>query len=174
MEPTMECEEHAAWQKARELLKEVYSVSNNGMFAIDFSLCERLRWAAISIVLSIADGMNDNNRDERCRFLAIAERAASEFLAALSVAFERRYLTPQRFELLSSAAKEISRMIGGCLQQACPTPAEDETIPDEPVAPPAYPVETRIVRPDLFGWCRGYSEATGLWGWKLKGFINPS
>ncbi len=169
-EATRGCEENAAWQKARELLQEVYAVSNTGQFALDFSLCERLRWSAISIVLSIADGMNSTSDDEQCRFLVIAERAAAEFLVVLSQAYERRYLTKQRWNQLRSAVNEISGMIGGCLHKACPAATAAEVPSDEPVAPSAQEVETMIVRPDLFGWCRGYSEATGLWGWKLRGF----
>jgi len=169
-ETTRGCEENAAWQKARELLQEVYAVSNSGRFALDFSLCERLRWSAISIVLSIADGINSTNDDEQCRFLAIAERAAVEFLVVLTQALERKCLTKQRWEQLRGAVNEISEMIGGCIQEACPAAATEVTLADAPDVPPVQEVKTLIVRPDLFGWCRGYSEATGLWGWKLRGF----
>lgn len=174
MEETIGCGEDAACLKARALLKEVYAVSNTGLFSLDFSLCERLRWSAISIVLSIVDGTNGNNGDERSRFLAIAERSAAEFRTTLAVAMDRDYLTKESFDLLYGWVNEIAGIIGGCLREICPLPSASSPPDQEAEAATGRKVETRVVRPELFGWCRGYSEDTGLWGWKLRGFSNQS
>ncbi len=167
MEDHLVSEDYEVWQKARELLRVVYEVSNTGRFAIDFSFCERLRWSAMAIMLSIADGRNCGSSAERRRFLHLAHRAAQEFVAVLSVAWDRRYLTGEQWASLTCRANEIVAKIGGGQQ-------DGEAAAAEPLAEAAAGSseqggETMVIRPDLLGWCRGYSADTGLWGWKLQG-----
>ena len=40
-------EDIQAWQKARNLVKEIYSVSNSGMFARDFGLRDQIRRVSV-------------------------------------------------------------------------------------------------------------------------------
>lgn len=49
-------EDMEAWQKARELTKEVYAASNKGSFAKDFGLRDQIRRAAVSVMSNIAEG----------------------------------------------------------------------------------------------------------------------
>ena len=44
-------EEIESWQKARELTREVYTVSNQGAFAKDFGLRDQIRRASVSIIV---------------------------------------------------------------------------------------------------------------------------
>ena len=46
-------EDLIAWQKARELTKQIYFVSGNGSFAKDWGLKDQIRRASVSI-MSIA------------------------------------------------------------------------------------------------------------------------
>jgi len=43
-------EDIEAWQKARELTREIYGVTNQGAFAKDFGLRDQIRRAAVSIM----------------------------------------------------------------------------------------------------------------------------
>ncbi len=40
-------EDIEAWQKARELTKQIYALSNDGLFARDFGLRDQIRRASI-------------------------------------------------------------------------------------------------------------------------------
>ncbi len=49
-------EDIEAWQKARELTRQIYDASNDGPFARDFGLRDQIRRASVSIMSNIAEG----------------------------------------------------------------------------------------------------------------------
>jgi len=49
-------EDIQAWQKARELVNRIYSTTNKGDFAKDYSLKDQLRRASISVMSNISEG----------------------------------------------------------------------------------------------------------------------
>ena len=106
-------EDIQAWQKARNLVKEIYSVSNSGIFAKDFGLKDQIRRAAVSIMLNIAEGFARKTNRKSCQFLVIAHGSAAEVQAALYVALDQSYLTSEQFQSLYKAAEETSKMIMG-------------------------------------------------------------
>lgn len=106
-------EEIQAWQKARELVKKVYLISNSKMFGKDFGLRDQIRRTAVSIMLNIAEGFARKTDREFIQFLIIAHSSAGEVQAALYVALDQEYVTGKQFEALYSMADETSRMIMG-------------------------------------------------------------
>lgn len=106
-------EDIQAWQKARELVKEIYSVSNSGLLAKDFGLRDQIRRAAVSIMLNIAEGFARKTNREFCQFLVIAHGSAAEVQAAFYVALDQSYVTKEDFNKLYGAAEETSKMIKG-------------------------------------------------------------
>ena len=106
-------EDIQAWQKARELVKEIYAVSNAGAFTRDFGLRDQIRRASVSIMLNIAEGFARKTTKEFAQFLVITHGSAAEVQAALYVALDQKYVTPERFESLYSMSDETSRMIMG-------------------------------------------------------------
>jgi four helix bundle protein len=106
-------EDIQAWQRARELVKEVYAVSNSGQFAKDFSLRDQIRRAAVSIMLNIAEGFARKTSREFCQFLIIAHGSAAEVQAALYVALDQSYINKEQFERLYEITDETSKMLMG-------------------------------------------------------------
>lgn len=106
-------EDIQAWQKARILVKEVYSASNFGRFAKDFGLRDQIRRAAVSIMLNIAEGFARKTNKEFIQFLVIAHGSAAEVQAALYVAFDQEYLSETEFNKLYALTEESSKMILG-------------------------------------------------------------
>lgn len=102
-----------AWQKARGLVQEIYSVSNSGLFSKDFGLRDQIRRAAVSIMLNIAEGFARKTNREFCQFLVIAHGSAAEVQAALYVALDLGYITTEQFERLYFTTEETSKMIMG-------------------------------------------------------------
>jgi four helix bundle protein len=78
-------EDIEAWNKARELAKEIYAVSNEGPFARDFGLLDQTRRAAVSVMSNIAEGFERGGDVEFRRFLSIAKGSAGEVKAQLYV-----------------------------------------------------------------------------------------
>jgi len=74
-------EDIEAWKKAREVAKEIYAISNEGLFARDFGLRDQIRRAAVSVMSNIAEGFERGGDVEFRRFLAIAKGSAGEVKA---------------------------------------------------------------------------------------------
>ena len=104
-------EDIQAWQKARELVKEVYSISNSGSFARDFGLRDQIRRAAVSIMLNIAEGFARKTTREFIQFLVIAHGSVAEVQSALYVALDQGYMTRTEFDALHRLADEVSKMV---------------------------------------------------------------
>ncbi|MGF1484418.1 MAG: four helix bundle protein [Opitutales bacterium] len=88
-------EDLKCWRAARELCRKIYSVSQEGNFSRDFTLCEQMRRAAISAVSNIADGFDSGSEREFLRFLRYSQRSCSEIRAQLYVALDQGYLEPK-------------------------------------------------------------------------------
>ncbi len=106
-------EEIEAWQKARQLVREIYSCSNSGRFARDFGLRDHIREAAIAIMSNIAEGFERGGNAEFRQFLAIAKGSAGEVESKLYVALDQGYLSEKEFGALREAAIKVKRLIGG-------------------------------------------------------------
>lgn len=106
-------EDIQAWQKARELVKEVYTISNSGRFAKDFGLRDQIRRAAVSIMLNVAEGFARKTNREFVQFLVIAHGSAAEVQSALYVALDQKYLGEPEFNNLYGLADDTAKMILG-------------------------------------------------------------
>src|ERR1044071_8834864 len=83
-------EDIEAWQKARELTRRVYEVSEVGAFARDFGLRDQIRRASVSALSNIAEGFERSGTGEFIQFLSAAKGSAGEVRAQLYVALDRR------------------------------------------------------------------------------------
>jgi four helix bundle protein len=106
-------EEIQAWQKARELVKEIYRVSREPKFAKDFGLRDQIKRAALSIMLNIAEGFARKTSREFLQFLVVAHGSTAEVQSALYVALDQSYIDQAQFELLHNKADETSKVIMG-------------------------------------------------------------
>jgi four helix bundle protein len=105
-----------AWQKARELTREIYSVSKNEAFSKDFGLRDQIRRASVSIMPNIAEGYERSGTGEFIQFLSVAKGSAGEVNSHLCVAADLGYLDQSTFDRLSSATTETARLIGALMQ----------------------------------------------------------
>ncbi len=106
-------EDLIAWQKARELTKNIYKITKEGEFQKDFGLREQIRRASVSIMSNLAEGFERGGRAEFHQFLVIAKGSYAELRSQLYVALGAEYIDPFTFQNLDELAKETSRLIGG-------------------------------------------------------------
>ena len=104
-----------AWQKSRELTKQVYSLTGRGNFARDFGLKDQMRRAAVSVMSNIAEGFERSGTGEFVQFLATAKGSAGEVRSQLYVALDQHYLPKEEFDIVSLNVTEIGRMISGLM-----------------------------------------------------------
>ena len=71
-------EDIEAWQKALELTREIYRVTNRGDFAKDFGLSDQIRRASVSIMSNIAEGFGRGGNLEFIQFLSMAKGSVSD------------------------------------------------------------------------------------------------
>ncbi len=110
-------EDIQAWQKARELVIEIYRVtSENERFPNDFSLKDQIRRASISIMSNIAEGYSRQTDREFIQFLFVAKGSASEVQSQLYVALDLKYISPSTFATLYGLADEAIRLISGFIK----------------------------------------------------------
>jgi four helix bundle protein len=108
-------EQIEAWQKARELTNDIYSVTKRGLFSKDFELRAQIRSASVSIMSNIAEGFERNGTAEFVQFLAIAKGSAAEVASQLYVALDQQYIDTEEFDRLSALTTETGRKIGSLM-----------------------------------------------------------
>ncbi|HEY0048674.1 MAG TPA: four helix bundle protein [Pyrinomonadaceae bacterium] len=103
-------EEIQAWQKAREITKKIYSMSNKDNFSKDFSLRDQMKRASVSIMANIAEGHGRRTTTEFANFLNIARGSAIELQSHLYVALDLNYIEQTEFREAYEMLDEVSRM----------------------------------------------------------------
>lgn len=106
-------EDLIAWKKARELTKEIYEVTGQGLFSKDFGLRDQIRRASVSIMSNLAEGFERGSAKEFHQFLVIAKASCAEVRSQLYVAFDVGYVSEKDFSVLERKAFEVSKIIGG-------------------------------------------------------------
>ena len=99
----------------RDLTKEVYAVTTLLPAEEKFSMVQRLRRAALSVKLNLAEGSTRKSGAERARFTEIARGSVVEIDAALETALDLNYLKLEQLnaagELLNKCFAMLSNMI---------------------------------------------------------------
>jgi len=106
-------EDLIAWQKARDLARAIYQITQEGAFARDFGLARQIQRAAVSIMSNIAEGFERSGRREFHQFLSTAKSSCAEVRSQLYVAFDIGYLMKSEFQRLLAQAEEVGRVVGG-------------------------------------------------------------
>ena len=106
-------EEILAWQKAKQLVSEIYLVCADGRFSRDSGLKDQICRAAVSSMSNIAEGFGRRSGKDFAHFLDMARGSALEVQSLLYVAHEVKYINQADFERLYQLADETFSLIGG-------------------------------------------------------------
>jgi four helix bundle protein len=104
-------EDLIVWQKGIALVKQVYTLTNEGEFKRDFGLRDQIRRAAVSIPTNIAEGFERASRKEYLLFLNIAKGSAGEVRSLLRVSLEVGYLDQATYTQLRDSVLTLSRSL---------------------------------------------------------------
>ncbi len=108
-------EDIIAWQKARQLVGEIYTASSNGKFNKDFGLKDQIRRASVSVMLNIAEGFARRGDKQFGQFLHISQGSVAEVQSALYIALDQKYVDKDSFDQLYNQCTEISKMLSGLI-----------------------------------------------------------
>ena len=101
-------EELAIFQKARELSKKIYPITQRGEFKNDFRFVQQIRAAVGSIMDNIAEGFERTGNKEFLNFLYIAKGSCGEVRSQLMRANDIGYLTPEEYDELYTECRKLS------------------------------------------------------------------
>jgi len=106
-------EELPIWQKAREIVKLIYSLtSGNDELKKDYRFIGQLRAAGLSIMNNIAEGFDSDNVKEFKRFLMYAQRSASEVMSMTYVLIDAYKIKDGPRELYEMVLEERRQLKG--------------------------------------------------------------
>lgn len=101
-------EELSIFQKARELSKKIYPITQRGDFKNDFRFVQQIRAAAGSIMDNIAEGFERTGNKEFLNFLYIAKGSCGEVRSQLIRANDIGYITPEEYDELYTECRKLS------------------------------------------------------------------
>lgn len=104
-------EDLKAWQLARELVRDVYLLTNETGFDKDRALKDQLRRAAVSGMANIAEGFERGSAQEFIRFLYMVRGSAGEVRSHLYAAKDLNYIEQPSFERIQKQAIGVSRIV---------------------------------------------------------------
>ena len=108
------------WQKAMELVTEVYKLVKKLPKEELFALSDQIRRSAISIPSNIAEGQGRNSTKEFNQFLAIAKGSKAELETQLLLCVKIKYLEDSEIETAINLIQEIGKMLNA-LQKSLTT-----------------------------------------------------
>jgi four helix bundle protein len=89
-------ETSVAWQRADDLVVEVYKVTRSFPKSELYGLTSQMRRAAVSVAASIAEGSARQYMKEYLRFLHIADASLAEVAYYIHLAYRSIFLTGRR------------------------------------------------------------------------------
>jgi four helix bundle protein len=99
------------WQKARKLVKEIYTLSQNFPREEQFGLTSQIRRAAISIPSNIAEGHSRQSTKDYISFISIAIGSVAEVDTQLVLAQDLNYISPQDYSAVESNIHSLQQML---------------------------------------------------------------
>lgn len=106
-------EDLVAWQRARELTREIYLATRAPEFARDFGLSGQIQRASVSIMANLAEGFERGSRAEFHQYLSIAKASCAEVRSHIYVATDIGYLNTENSARLLGLAEEVTRIVAG-------------------------------------------------------------
>ena len=103
-------EDIKAWQKAREVTRQIYQISSDEKFFRDYGLRDQIRRSAVSIMANIAEGYGRKTNKDFANFLVIAHASTSETQSHLYIALDLNYITQEQFTEIYGKLDETSKM----------------------------------------------------------------
>ena len=101
-------EELAIFQKARELSKKIYPITQRGEFKYDTRFVQQIRAAVGSIMDNIAEGLERTGNKEFLNFLYIAKGSCGEVRSQLIRANDLGYMTKEEYDELYTECRKLS------------------------------------------------------------------
>lgn len=99
------------WQKARELTKNIYSLTSFFPSEEKYGLTNQIRRATISISSNLAEGSSRKTSKDQARFTQIAFSSLLEVLNQLILSQDLEYISEQQYAEIRLKIEELSNKL---------------------------------------------------------------
>ena len=103
------------WQKAVEVVTQIYQMTNSFPREEQFGIISQIRRCSVSIPSNIAEGFERGGNQEFIQFLYVAKASCGEVRSQIYVAFDQGYMPKADFEESIVAFRRLSGMIGNLI-----------------------------------------------------------
>jgi four helix bundle protein len=112
----MTFEDLEGWQQARQLTKQIYSVTRADEIARDYGLCSQIQRAGVSTMSNVAEGFERRHVQEKLQFYNVAHASSAE-IRSLTYVIEDNYpkLAADAVELRKNAMG-TGQLVGGLIR----------------------------------------------------------
>ena len=101
------------WQKAVELVTEIYKMTEGFPRKEEFGIIAQMRRAAISVPSNIAEGLTRKTKKDKLHFLNIAQASLSEIDTQIEISLRLGFINQQVFENIEIKVIEVEKLLGG-------------------------------------------------------------
>ncbi len=101
------------WQKAMELVKLIYGLTQNFPREEMFGLTSQIRRAAVSVPSNIAEGQGRSSTKDFLRHLSISHRSLREVETQNLIAEMQGYISAEESKKVMARCSEVGRLING-------------------------------------------------------------
>lgn len=109
-------EDLAIFQKARELSKQIYSITRQGEFKYDSRFVQQLRASSGSVMDNIAEGFEREGNKEFINFLYIAKGSCGEARSQIMRAHDVGFISDEIYLQMYADFKKLSISISKFIQ----------------------------------------------------------
>ena len=104
------------WQKARELVKFIYELTNKYPKEEIYTLTSQVRRAVISIPSNIAEGAGHFSNKQFSRFLEIAYASSCELDTQVILSFDLNFINQDELKNSGLYIDELQKMLSGLIK----------------------------------------------------------
>ena len=114
---TSDYKELQVWQKAMDLVVEIYKISKLLPKEETYGISDQIRRAAVSIPSNIAEGQSRNSAKEFIQFLSIARGSLAELETQLLICTKVNMLSEDNIAEAQNITTEVGKMIKGLMNK---------------------------------------------------------
>ena len=102
-----------AYQRAKEMVKEVYRLLKKFPREEQYAMCDQLRRASVSVTSNIAEGTSRTTAPDKIHFREIAYGSLMEVHSQMDVACDLGYITPDDLANIEEVIVGVVKPLSG-------------------------------------------------------------
>ncbi len=114
----MTFEDLEGWKQARQLTREVYTLTRKEDLLKDFGICGQIQRSSVSIMSNIAEGFERQHIQEKLQFYNVARGSSAEVRSILYVVEDNYPRLSQEAIELREKAVQTGKLVTGLIRSA--------------------------------------------------------